>query len=71
MADVERAAKFQAAALVLADDVAEMAGKLRSLVRGRKYEPGQRLAVALQLTTRDLKWLLRHLPKEEEEEAER
>jgi hypothetical protein len=69
--EVDREVKFRDAALVLADDVAELAGKLRSCVRGKKYERASRLVVALHLTVRDVRWLLRHLPKEKEEEAEK
>ncbi len=72
MADaVDREAKFVAAALILADDAAEIAGKLRSCIRGQKYERGERLTGALQMTVRDIRWLLRRLPRDEEEEAEK
>ena len=45
--EVDREVKFRDAALVLADDVAEMAGKLRSCVRGKKYRRGRQAEVMI------------------------
>jgi len=68
VAVISREAKFRDAALVLADDVAELAGKLRSCIRGRKYERAEGLAAQVRRTARDATWLLQRLPKDEERE---
>ena len=66
MADaLDRHAKFQAAALVLAEDVQVEAAKLKKLILRQEYERSESLAAQIQRTSRDVKWLMRRLPKKD------
>jgi hypothetical protein len=65
MADgIERATKFQDAALVLVDDARDGVSKLGKLIRTRQYQKAEALAGSLQRAARDAKWLLRRLPRD-------
>jgi hypothetical protein len=68
MADsVERTGKFKDAALILADDAVDLAGKLRRYVNSGNYERAGGLAAGLQRAARDVKWLMNRQPREREE----
>jgi hypothetical protein len=61
---VVRSAKFRDAALVLADDAVEIAGRLRKCIRSGQWERAEGLAAGLQRTARDSKWLMQRQPRE-------
>jgi hypothetical protein len=63
MADADRVATFKAAAVVLSEDVKELAFKLRTNVRNGHYERAAGLAAQLQRTARDIKWLMQRQPR--------
>ena len=63
VAGIGRVTKFRDAALVLADDAVEAAGKLRRYVRNGNYERAEALAAGLQRAARDAKWLMQRQPK--------
>lgn len=60
----ERTNRFKEAAVILADDAVQIAGKLRKMINGGEYERAQGLAGTLQRTARDAKWLMQRQPKE-------
>ncbi len=65
MADgVERETKVRDVALLLADDLREQVNKVSKLIRQREYARAHSMSADLQRTARDVKWLMRRLPKD-------
>ena len=62
-----RVTKFRDAALVLAEDAVDLAGKLKRSVNSGNYERAEGLAAGLQRTARDVKWLMARQPRVSED----
>lgn len=66
MADaVERTTKFRDSGLVLADDLVDFSARLRKNIRAGEFQRAEAIATALQTAARDVKWLMRRLPKKD------
>ena len=59
----ERITAFRNTALVLVDDAVFAVTKLKKLIKSGQYDKAESLSGALQDQARDIKWIMRRLPK--------